>query len=283
MKPFGWILILLFAVPAWSVSTRKITVDQLKALLVSLQDGKKSDQEVATELKQVELTEELTSDLKNSLTPYVPGHETTEQLFVLEARSALLAPPASDLPAAPAPDPAAQQAMLARAADYASKIYAQLPLLSASRVTARFQDGVEGIHGNSSMHGDQSPNGDILRDQSSAYIRLVSLKTDPVESENGVEKKPSTKEKLPWGANGQVASVGSLMTLSDLLHEISADGAPNWLRWELVKRQTNRRLFLRRRQEKVSLCSELLLFPGQPGCESGQFWDGKRRSTSALG
>jgi len=234
MKPFGWILILLFAVPAWSVSTRKITVDQLKALLVSLQDGKKSDQEVATELKQVELTEELTSDLKNSLTPYVPGHETTEQLFVLEARSALLAPPASDLPAAPAPDPAAQQAMLARAADYASKIYAQLPLLSASRVTARFQDGVEGIHGNSSMHGDQSPNGDILRDQSSAYIRLVSLKTDPVESENGVEKKPSTKEKLPWGANGQVASVGSLMTLSDLLHEISADGAPNWLRWELV-------------------------------------------------
>ena len=108
MKRFGWILVVLAAVPAWSENNRKVTVDGLKALLVSLQDSKKTDPEVATELKQIELTEELTPDLKNSLTPYVPGHETTEQLFVLEARSALLAPPSSDLPNAPAPDPAAQ-------------------------------------------------------------------------------------------------------------------------------------------------------------------------------
>ena len=59
MKPFGWILILLIAVPsAWSISTKKITVQELKDLLTTAQAAKKSDDEVALQLKQVELSEE---------------------------------------------------------------------------------------------------------------------------------------------------------------------------------------------------------------------------------
>jgi len=109
MKRFGWILVLLtLAVPAWAAKT--VTVQQLKDMLVSLQQDKKSDAEVAAELKQIELSEELTRATMNSLVSYVPGPMSTEQIYVLEARSADLAPQASDLPAIPAPDAAAQRA-----------------------------------------------------------------------------------------------------------------------------------------------------------------------------
>ena len=58
MKRLVWILVvLMLASPAWAA--KKLTVQQLKDLLVSLQQDRKTDEEVAAELKQVELTEEL--------------------------------------------------------------------------------------------------------------------------------------------------------------------------------------------------------------------------------
>jgi gamma-glutamylcysteine synthetase len=45
MKRFGWVLlVLLAATPAWCA--KKITVEQLKETLTSLQQAKKSDAEV---------------------------------------------------------------------------------------------------------------------------------------------------------------------------------------------------------------------------------------------
>ena len=99
MRRLGLIVALLMAVaPAWSAN-KKITVAQLKDMLVSFQQQPpKSDQDVATALKQVELTEELTRTVMNGLASALPGPLATEQLYVLEARSAMLAPPAADIP-----------------------------------------------------------------------------------------------------------------------------------------------------------------------------------------
>ena len=82
MKRFGWILVvLMLASPAWA--TKKITVQQLKDLLVSLHQDRKTDADMAAELKQVELTEELTRSAMNSLVSYVSGSLSTEQIYVL--------------------------------------------------------------------------------------------------------------------------------------------------------------------------------------------------------
>ena len=111
MKRLAWILVvLMLASPAWAA--KKLTVQQLKDQLVSFQQDRKTDQEVATELKQVELTEELTRADLNKIVDFAPGKHTIEQIYVLEARSAVLPPPASDLPTTPAPDAAAQKAIL---------------------------------------------------------------------------------------------------------------------------------------------------------------------------
>lgn len=233
MKRFGWIVLLLtLAMPAWSATSKKISVQELKDLLTSLQAAKKSDDEVALQLKQVELTEELTAATMNSLSNLVPGPLSTEQIYVLEARSATLPPPASDIPTAPAPDATAQQAMLAKASDYVSKTYAQLPHLAATQMTARFQDGVEAVHDGGMKSGVSNNVADPVWEQTSLYVRLMNTHTDPVESENGVEKQ--AKDNTKWGPNNMVASVAPEMPLSAILQEASANGSPKFLRWETV-------------------------------------------------
>jgi hypothetical protein len=234
MKHFGWVLVICLATaPAWSAGNRKISVQELKDLLTSLHAANKTDDEVALQLKQIELTEELTPATMNSLVDSVPGKFSTEQIYILEARSSMLAPPAADLPSAAAPDAAAQQAMLAKASEYVSKSYAQLPSLTATKMTARFQDGVEAIH-NTGMKQTMSGNDDPIWAQTSLYTRLMNTRTDTIESANGVEKIANTKDKVQWGPNGVVASVAPLVPLSTILQEATSSGSPKWLRWENI-------------------------------------------------
>jgi len=234
MKHFGWVLVICLATaPAWSAGNRKISVQELKDLLTSLHAANKTDDEVALQLKQIELTEELTPATMNSLVDSVPGKFSTEQIYILEARSSMLAPPAADLPSAAAPDAAAQQAMLAKASEYVSKSYAQLPSLTATKMTARFQDGVEAIH-NTGMKQTMSGNDDPIWAQTSLYTRLMNTRTDTIESANGIEKIANTKDKVQWGPNGVVASVAPLVPLSTILQEATSNGSPKWLRWENI-------------------------------------------------
>jgi len=73
MKRLAMLLVLLtLAAPAWS-TPKKATIDQLKDLLTSLQKANKTDQETATAIKQVDLTEELTGSTMQSLGSLIPG------------------------------------------------------------------------------------------------------------------------------------------------------------------------------------------------------------------
>jgi hypothetical protein len=62
---------------------------------------------------------------------------------VIADESAFLAPPLSEIPADSPPDPAAQQRILATAADYLSKTIAKLPNFFATRRTVRFGETAE--------------------------------------------------------------------------------------------------------------------------------------------
>jgi hypothetical protein len=217
MKRFGWILVvLMMASPAWAA--KKVTVQQLKDMLVSLHQAKKADADVASELKQVELSEELTRSLMNSLVEYVPGPLSTEQIYVLEARSAVLAPPASDLPTAPAPDAAAQKALLDKAANYTTKTYAQLPHLTATKTTIRFQDNMEAMVSGSGLHSsakEMSSNPALV--VASQFVHYINSTETPVDTENGIEKLSAVKDKTPWGANAQIALQEQGPVLSSVL------------------------------------------------------------------
>src|SRR5271166_5037846 len=239
MKRFGWILVLLMAVsPAWAA--KKITVQQLTDLLISLQQAKKADAEVATELKQVVLTEELTSVTMNSLAQYVPGPATTEQIYVLEARSAVLAPPAADIPSTPPPDAATQKAILDKAIAYATKTFTQLPNLTVTKTTIRFQDNVEAIAAGSGLQSGavDSASSDPSLVSANQFVHYINSTQAPVTLHNGIEDNPLARDKTRWGQNGYIALIGQSPVLSTVLQEANSAEKISWLRWETVYGKT---------------------------------------------
>jgi hypothetical protein len=227
MKRLVWILVLLMAAsPAWA--DKKVTVQQLKDLLNSMQQSNKTDAEVAAQLKEIELNEELTGRAANSLKSYLPGPLAGVQVEILKDQSAFFAPPATDLPATPAPDAAAQQAMLAKAADFAAKTYAQNPHLSVTKTTLRFEDYVRatssiGLRTNTLL----------------GPIQLVDKQVDPVETDKGVEQAAVSRAKTKWGSNGEISEGEPGTNLGAIILEVSSSGKIGWLRWQLIDgRQT---------------------------------------------
>jgi hypothetical protein len=234
MKRFGCILLLVVVAPAlWSADAKKITVAQLQDVLTGLHNSQKTDDQVATELKQIQLSEELTPDGMSNLAKLIDGPLSTEQMYVLEARSAMLPPPDTDLPKTAAPDAAAQQAILAKALDYATKAYPQLPRLTATRLVARFQDGVETIQSYGGVNVKTQNENDPIFKQMQRYVRLMNTHSDTVEIDNGVEKSGG-KDTIPWGRNGLVNSMLPILPLNLLTSEAVSTGNPNFLRWETI-------------------------------------------------
>jgi hypothetical protein len=236
MKRCGWILLLLLmaAAPA-RPADKKITAQELKDMLTSDQQQKKSDDAVATELKTLEISEELTPAMLNSLGSLVPGQQSLAQVYILEARSAMLPPPAADLPADPAPDAATQKAILDKASDYASKTYSELPEVTATKTTIRFQDNMQTIASSSGIKGsavDVSTSTGLS--DSPQFFRFLGTADTTVDSDKGVEKMPAEKDKTPWGANRMIAPEEQGPVLTTELSEAQAAGKITWLRWEMV-------------------------------------------------
>ncbi len=232
MKRLALVLALAsITTPAWCAQ-KQLSVSQLMDLAKSLQPASKPDHDFATELKQVVLTEQLSAANLNTLAQYLPGAESTEQAYVLEARSAALAPPASEIPTTAALDPAAQTALLAKAQEYVAKTYSALPALVANKQVARFQDGVEAVHALTGINNNMSQESDPTFQQTKLYVRLVANVINPAQFAGGVEKLAVDKTK--YGPNNIVASVGTPLALPTIVQEATASGSLKFARWETI-------------------------------------------------
>lgn len=230
MKRFGWILVLLMAAsPAWAA--KNITVQQLKDLLASLQQAKKTDAEVANALKQVQLSEQLTIPVMNALVDAAPGQLSTVQIYVLEARGALLPPPSAEITSTPAPDAAA---LLAKAAAYASNTYSQLPALSADRTTLRFQNNFETVadtSGQSSGAADATMGTGLSGNPETDFLYINAMDT-PITLNKGQETLPA--DKTQWGRNRMIQVMDPDPDLANVISEAQASGSIQFVRWEAV-------------------------------------------------
>jgi len=215
----------VLCVPAWAA--RKLTVDELTSLLRTMQQQKKSDEEVAAALKQVQLTEGLTHAVMNSLAHYLPGTQAAEQIYVLEARSATLAPPTADIPPSREPAPDALKTILDKAAAYVSNTYAQLPAITATKTTLRFQDNVEP----DPPAGAPTDPDAVSSRQFAHYINSTEFL---ITTEHGLEQMPSQTEKTAWGANRMIVMQAADPTLAVIFPAAQAAGTLKWLRWETV-------------------------------------------------
>jgi hypothetical protein len=234
MKRLEWALLLVALTPTLLLaSSRKMTVGQLQDFLTGLHNARKSDEQIANELKQIDLTEELTATALNGMANLIHGPLSTEQMYILEARSCILAPPETDLPKTAPPDAAAQRAMLAKAQDYVDKIYPQSPRFTATRLVARFQDGVATMQSYGGNRIKIQDGSDPLWEQNSRYAHLVNTHSDTVEIDKGIEQ-PGGKDTTPWGRNGLVNSMLPSTPLNLLISEVASSGRLKFLRLETI-------------------------------------------------
>ena len=282
MKYLTWVLMLILAMPA--LAGRKISVSQLEELLRSTQQEKKSDAELSTDLKQVELTEQLTRSRMNTILGGMPGMLSTEQIYVLEARSAALAPPPSDLPSTPAPDAATQQAILARAASYVHGRYAQLPALTATRTTVRFQDNMEAIAASSGI-GSSATEVTTTSGFSNAasFIHYINATEDHVALHHGAEQLPAQKAKIQWGANKMIALLEPDPSLVTVHKEAQESGAFQWLRWELVNGKSAAVFTFTVPKKKSRLALNVCCFPSVNQTGKANFYTATTAATLGSG
>jgi len=167
------LITLLVTVTASAGASERVTVDQLEQRLPSilaaprtasgfdsetqaelLQDlndavgkfGRDADQ--AAQVDSLELTERLTADtLARLVAKNKPGPDVRHALEKLADRSALLDPPAAELPGEPAPDADSQRKMVDAAGQYVLRVLSHLPNFFAIRTTERFDDSPVTVNG----------------------------------------------------------------------------------------------------------------------------------------
>jgi hypothetical protein len=189
-----------------------------------------SDAGLAAILDRVELDEELTAGAMGRLIGHLPGPLSIEQIYALEARSAMLAPPSADLPVVAAPDEAAQRAMVAKARDWSKDVYAHLPALTSKSLIARFEDGHAGA--TAGMSGSRS--GQPSAAESGLDVRLVNKHLDTARFAHGVEDATLFSETTEPGENGVVAAVNAVLTPEQIFKEAGKAGEFHFLRWQTV-------------------------------------------------
>jgi hypothetical protein len=258
--------LMVLAVPARSAN--KITVATLTEMLNTMAADKKSDDEIAAALKQVELSEQLTRATMNQLAASAPGPHIMEQLYVLEAASAILPPPPADIPPTPAPDAAAQKAILLKVATYITKTQDQLPQLIATKTILRFQDNVEAAASADRKGGGRNTSGFSDPYQFIHYINSIE---SPYTSNHGIEQFP--QDKTAWGSNGMIALEAPEPSLGEAFQDAQNAGSITWLRWENIGGKPAAVFSFKTEKKKTHFNTNICCFPEvtQAGVGFGNF------------
>jgi len=123
------------------LAMRHLTVAQLEKMLTSDVAKHHSDDDMRREFGSFDLTERLTDATRNRISTSLNlGPQTTLALQLMADESAVLDPPASELPTTPPPDAAAAKKILDSATSYVTSTLPHLPDFLATRTTYTFND-----------------------------------------------------------------------------------------------------------------------------------------------
>ena len=127
------------ALPAFAM--KHLTVAQLEKMLTSDAARHHSDDDMMREFGSFDLTERLTDATRKRISAALHlGPQTTLALQLKADESAVLDPPASELPATPPPDAATAKRILNSATSYVTSTLPHLPDFLATRTTTTFND-----------------------------------------------------------------------------------------------------------------------------------------------
>ncbi|HTX77113.1 MAG TPA: VWA domain-containing protein [Terracidiphilus sp.] len=207
-----WIVLLpivLLAASAGAGALEPVSVSQIEQMLT--QSHGLSDADLAAKLTGLQLTERFSETRLTHWRGTLAGPRSERALLALVDRSAFLAPPASEIPTAPAPSFAEQRRIMGLVAAYVTQSIPQLPHLYATRAITHFE-------------GDPS-DGDTGPVHAMRITRNIVQYRDGEEIEaplaNASAQAPKIDQGLrTWGVFGPILSL------------VLMDAAQNKLAWE---------------------------------------------------
>jgi hypothetical protein len=202
-------------------AARSVTIEQLRQELLAAQS--KRDAEIAWELANLELTEQVSGAELASLQRSLKGTKSRDALLALADESAFVDPPATEIPADAPPDQAAQQRMIALAVDYQNKTITKLPNLFATRTTNRFEESPEQYDLTGRKRIPYQP----LHWVDNARDRVLYRNGNEVVESEAKKKKGPNAEELGLTTKGAFGPI-----LGAVTDALSAPGGLTWSRWE---------------------------------------------------
>ena len=187
----GWML--TASLPA--LGARQMTVEQLAQAVKAAHEAHRADDAAMRELADVTLTARLDNAALSRMLAESPGPRTAQALRALADASVFLEPPASEIPATPAPDVATQKAMLAKAVHYVARTMPGLPNFLAVRETAHFDDSPQEL-----TKGEWPVR---------AGLHLMATTTTPISFRDGRETDDPTLLASNAMAKGDLRPVGA--------------------------------------------------------------------------
>jgi hypothetical protein len=134
-----FLAIAAFSLPVFA--THRVTVDQFHSWLAARKASSQSDNEIAKQIATLQLLERLSPPTLASIkAEFSPGPKTAQALDLLADCSAILDPPATELPSRPPPDTAALTAMIKATVHFVGTTMRQMPDFMATRITQSYDD-----------------------------------------------------------------------------------------------------------------------------------------------
>jgi VWFA-related protein len=214
--------LLLYAIAltlaASAAAAERVSVAQLEGILANATG--KPDNQLATRLSGLQLTERFSSARLDHWEATLPGLRSQRALAGLADRSAFLNPPADETPLASAPNFGEQRRIMGLTANYVSRMIPQLPRFYASRIVTHFEDSPEASRNGSWNETESLHPARISRS-------VVSYHDGNEVTEPGayqVKDSPTVETGLrTWGTFGPILG----LVLLD-----AAESKLQWARWE---------------------------------------------------
>jgi VWFA-related protein len=197
------------------LAQRRVSVEQLEGILAQAQGT--SDADLATKLADLQLTERLSTARLERLKAGLAGEKSQRALTGLADRSALLDPPASEVPSAARPELTEQRRIMGLTATYVSKAIPQLPKFYATRTVTHF----EGAPGSASV--EAANDGGAIH-----AVRITHATVLYREGEEVVEPGPV---KVSNKANAPDRGLRTWGVFGPILGLVLVDAAQNQLEW----------------------------------------------------
>ena len=211
--------VLLASTALTAGAAKRGTVAQLDQALTAAYAEHKADADIARQIGKMELSERLTEPALIRLSAHVAaGSKAALALELLADQSAFLDPPASDLPAAAAPDGATQQRMLAAAQHYGAQTLPRLPNFLATRTINRYDDSAQEL----------KKGGWPVR----AGLHLVDTSSREISVRDERENQPPTQGSAVWQQQIGLISGGEFGTTLGMILADTAHGRIAWSHWE---------------------------------------------------